>query len=101
MENNYFTDIYKFHRLVRVKEHEDRTIRKMEKQRDRKKRMLRGPLDIGEKVLIITKRLKKKDAPGVLYKSSTRSKLFFNRSETFKTNKRVGINGSETNYYCI
>ena len=58
LENNYFTDIYDFHRLVRVKEHEDRTVRSMEKEDDRKRRKLREPLDIRGKVLIIAERLK-------------------------------------------
>ena len=53
LENNYFTDIYDFHRLAYVKEHEDRTVRYMEKQDERKRRKLREPLDIGEKALLI------------------------------------------------
>ena len=101
LENNYFTDIYDFHRLLRVKEHEDRTVRYMEKQNDRKKRKLREPLDIGEKVLTNAKSLNKKDVPGVLYKYSTKNKPFFNRNEIFKINKRVGINSSKKNYYRV
>ena len=46
----------------------------MVKQDYQKRRKLRELLDTGEKVLIIAKRLKKKDAPGVLYKSSTQNK---------------------------
>ena len=99
LENNYFTDIYYFHRLVRVKNLEDRKVRYMEKQNDRKRGKLRELLDIGEKVLIMAERLKNKDALGILYKSSTENKPFFNRNEIFKINKRVGINGGKTNYY--
>ena len=84
-----------------MKELEDRTVGHMEKQDNQKRRKLREPLDIGEKVLLITERLKKKDAPGALYKSSTENKPFFNRNEIFKINKRVGINNGETNYYWI
>ena len=101
LEKNYFTDIYDFHILVRVKNHEDRTVRYMEEQDDRKRRKLREPLDIEEKVLVIAERLKKKDALGVLHKSSTKNKPFFNRNEVFKINKRVGINGGKTNYYWV
>ena len=99
LENNYFTDIYYFHRLVRVKNLEDRKVRYMEKQNDRKREKLRELLDIGEKVLIMAERLKNKDALGILYKSSTENKPFFNRNEIFKINKRVGINSGKTNYY--
>ena len=31
LENNYFTDIYDFDRLARVKEYKDRAVRYMEK----------------------------------------------------------------------
>ena len=99
LENNYFTDIYYFHRLVRVKNIEDKKVRYMEKQNDRKRGKLRELLDIGEKVLIMAERLKNKDALGILYKSSTENKPFFNRNEIFKINKRVGINGGKKNYY--
>ena len=43
----------------------------MEKQVEQKRRKLWEPLDIGEKVLRIDESLKKKDAPGVLFKSLT------------------------------
>ena len=66
IENKYFTDICDFHRLVRVEEQEDRAVRYMVKQGPQKKtKKLRELLDIGEKVLLIAERLKKKDAPGV------------------------------------
>ena len=73
----------------------------MEKRNEHKKRKLREPLDIGEKGLLIVERLKKKDAPSILYKSLTKSKSFCNRNEIFKINKRVGINNSKTNYYWV
>ena len=37
IENKYFTDIYDFHRLVRVEEQEDRAVRHMVKQGPQKK----------------------------------------------------------------
>ena len=54
-----------------------------------------------DRVLLIAGHLKKKDAPAVLYKSSTENKLFSNRNEIFRINKRVGINNGKTNYYCV
>ena len=50
----------------------------MEKQGDQKKRKLREPLHIGEKVLVIAEYLKKKDVLGVFYKSLTENEPFFN-----------------------
>ena len=41
----------------------------------------------------------KKYQPGILYKSSTENKPFFNKNEIFLKNKSVGINNGETSYY--
>ena len=41
LENNYFTDIYDFDRLVRVKEYKDRAVRYMENKTNKKKKMER------------------------------------------------------------
>ena len=65
-----------------------------------KKRRLRNPLEIGEKVLVLAERLKKKDAPGKLYKSTTENRSFFNMSRIFMINKRVKIN-NDTYYYWL
>ena len=73
----------------------------MEKQVEQKRRKLWEPLDIGEKVLRIAESLKKKDAPGVLFKSLTENEWFFNRNEIFKLNNWVGVNNGEPNYYWV
>ena len=69
-------DIYDFHRLVRVKEHEDRTVRYMEKWDKQKRRKPGERLDIRKKVLFIAECLKKKDVPGVFY-NSDRNQIIF------------------------
>ena len=101
MENNYFTDIYDFHGLVKVKEHESRTVRYIKKQDNRKRRKLKEPLNIWEKVFIIAEPLKNVDPPGVLYKISTENKKFFNRNKIFKINKKVGIDVDKINYHWV
>ena len=47
---------------------------KYSKKLDKRKKTLRSPLNIGEKALVLTERLKKKDAPGKLYKNTTKKK---------------------------
>ena len=84
-----FREMYNFSRLWRIKEAQGRSERYAKNPDARKKRRLRDPLDIGEKVLVLAERLKKKDAPDVLYKSTTENRLFFNRSRIFTINKRV------------
>ena len=57
----------------------------------RRKKKLREPLTIGERVLILASRLKKKDAPGVLYKSTTENKPYFSRKQVYVIKKIVKI----------
>ena len=45
-------------------------------------------MDIREEVLVVAERLKKKDAPGNLYKSTTENKPFFNRDRVSTINNR-------------
>ena len=59
---------------------------------DERKRKLRSPLNLDEKVLVLAKRLRKKDAPGNLYKASTDNIPFFNRERIFTIYKRVMLN---------
>ena len=49
-------------------------------------------MEIDEKVLVLAERIKKKDAPGVLFKSTTENIPFFNRNEIFKVVKRILVN---------
>ena len=49
----------------------------------RKKNKLREPLDIGKNILVLAERLRKKDAPGFLHKSTTQNKLFLNKDQIF------------------
>ena len=61
------------------------------------KRRLHDPLNVGEKVLVLAKRLKKKNALGKLCKSTTENRLYFNRNRTFTINKRVHT--GDNSYY--
>ena len=65
----------------------------------RRKKKLREPLTIGERVLILASRLKKKDAPGVLYKSTTENKPFFSKKQIYIVRKVVEV--SKTFNYWI
>ena len=70
-----FTEICDFHKLVKVKENKDR-IQRHDLKKDSRKKRLRNPLEIGEKDIVLPECLKKKDAPGEFYKSSTENKTF-------------------------
>ena len=66
---------------------------------DKRKRKLRSPLNLDEKVLILAERLKKKDSPGNLYKASTDNIPFFNRNQIFTICKRVKLNNGTYLYW--
>ena len=70
---------------MRIKKIEKNQMRndKYDQKIDRRKRTLRDPLNLDEKVLVLAERLKKKDAPGNLYKASTDNILSFNRNHIF------------------
>ena len=66
---------------------------------DRSKQTFRSPLNIGEKVLVLAERLKKKDAPGKLFKSSNDNIPFFNRNRIFTIYKKVKLNNNSYLYW--
>ena len=81
-DGKYFEEIYDFIRLRKIETNQSRKYRYNEKI-DRRKRKLRRPLNIDEKVLVLAERLRKKDAPGNLYKAFTDNIPFFNRNRIF------------------
>ena len=94
LESEYFKEIYDFHRLVKVTKGINRYERYNEKLDKKQKRRLREPLNINEKVLVLAERIKKKDAPKFLFKSTTENIPFFNRKEIFTIERYVLIEGS-------
>ena len=88
LEDDNFREKFDFYRIDKVGKHNKRIKRYMAKK-DENKRKLREPLNIGEKVLVLSERLKKKDAPGKLYKATTQNKIFFNKNKIFIVKKRV------------
>ena len=64
-------------------------LKDIQSKKDANKRKLRQPLMIGEKVLILSERIKKKDAPGKLYKSMTQNKSFLNKDKIFIVKKEL------------
>ena len=68
--------------LVEMQKDANVSIRKLDIRFNKKTRKkLRSSLTVGEKVLVLAERLRKKDASGNLYKSMTQNISFFNREE--------------------
>ena len=101
LSDNIFREIYDFHRIVRVSKDAARYKRhniRVDKKNSRRKQ-LREPLVVGKKLLVLAKRLKKKDAPGSLFKSTTENISFFNRKEIFTARRVLPIQSSSYNYW--
>ena len=62
------------------------------------RKKLCSPLTVGEKVLVLAKRLRKKDAPGNLYKSTTENISLCKREEIFIVRK-VLLKEDSYNYW--
>ena len=87
LSDNVFKEIYDFYRMVKVSKAVNRYEHYNLKIDEKQKRKLREPLEINEKVLILAERIKKKDAPGFLFKSTTQNIPFFNKKEIFTIRK--------------
>ena len=90
-DGKYFQEIYDFMRIRKTENNQLRNNKYNEKI-DRRKRTLRSPLNLEEMVLVLAERLKKKDAPGNLYKASTDNIPIFNRKIIFTIYKRAKLN---------
>ena len=97
-DGKYFQETYDFMRLKKIGNNRLRNEKYGEKL-DKRKRKLRSPLNLDEKVLVLAERLKKKDAPGNLYKASTENIPFFNRNQIFTIYKRVKLNNGTYLYW--
>ena len=88
LEDDNFREKFYFYRIEKVSKNNERIKRYMIKK-DENKRKLRDPLNIGEKVLVLSERIKKKDASGKLYRPTTQNKSFFNKNKIFIVKKRI------------
>ena len=101
LSDNSFREIYDFHRIVRVSKDAARYKRHdicLDKKLNSRRKQLREPLTVGERVLVLAERLKKKDAPGSLFKSTTENIPFFNRNEIFIVRKVLAIDNNHSLY---
>ena len=89
LENEDFREIYDFHSMVKVSKSAERYNRNDVRFDKKSRKKLRSPLAVGKKVLVLAERLRKKDAPGNLYKTTTENRPFFNRNEVFIVRKVV------------
>ena len=97
-DGKYFQEAYDFMRIRKIENNQMRNDR-YDRKNDRRKRTLRDPLNLDEKVLVLAERLKKKDAPGNLYKASIDNIRFFNRNRIFTIYKRAKLESGTYLYW--
>ena len=97
-DGKYFQEIYDFVRLRKIENNQIRND-KYNQKIDKRKKTLRSPLNLTEKALLLAKRLRKKDAPGRLYKSSTENMPYFNRNRIFTIYKLAQIENGTYLYW--
>ena len=61
---------------------------KQKKKNNKKRKKLRENLEIGEKVYVLTERIKKKSAPGKSYKESVQNISYFYKDTVFSVRKK-------------
>ena len=98
--SKYFQEIYDFLRIKKIENNQMRND-KYDQKTDRRKKTLRSPLNLDENVLALAEKLKKKDAPGYLYKSSTDNMPLFNRDRIFTIYKRAKLNNGTYLYWVV
>ena len=82
-----FRNLFNFHRIEKTRQVHKRLNRYDQKKCRYKRKKLREKLNIGEKVLVLVERIKKKFTLGRSYKQSVQSIAYFNRSEIFLIRK--------------
>ena len=95
---SYFKEVYDFLRIRKIGTNRARNL-KYDLKKDRRKKQLRSPLNLDEKVLVLAERIRKKDAPGSLFKASTENRPFFNREHIFTIYKRTKLNDGSYLYW--
>ena len=80
-----FKTIFNMHRINKTKNLHDSLDRYGVKQYSAKRNQLRDELLIGEKVLVLAERIKKKAAPGKFDKQSVQNISYFNNDRFQKT----------------
>ena len=70
-----------------------------EKKYSAKRRKLQENLNVGERVLVLAERVKKKSAPGKFYKQPVQSIAYFNKEQVFaiRTKQIIG----KISYYSL
>ena len=91
LESDWFREWFDIRRLSRFSKARPRYERYQKKKYLRKKKKLRVPLEMGEDVLLLSSRIKKKSDPGKCYKSTVGKGWVFDKNAIFTITNRQNI----------
>ena len=91
--------LFNFHRIEKIKQVNDRLDRYDGKKYSVKRRKLRENLNVGERVLVLAERIKKKSAPGKFYKHLIQNIAYFNKEQVFAIRTKQKID--KITYYWL
>ena len=91
LSSERFRTLFNLHRKEKTKLAQGRLNTYDNKKYKVKRIKFRESLDIGDKVLVLPVRIRKKSAPGKFYKQSVQSISYFNKEKTFSIRKKQKI----------
>ena len=91
-ESEWLREWFDMRRLSKISKAQPPYERYQKKKYLKKKKKLRVPLEIGEDVLLLSSRIKKKSDPGKFYKSTVDNKSFLDKNAIFTITNRQNIN---------
>ena len=94
-----FRTVFNVHWIEKTKKLHDKLDRYDKKRHYAKRKKLREELLIGERVLVLAERIKKKAASGKFHKQSVQNISYFNKDRTFIIRKIQPIDGIK--YYLL
>ena len=97
-DGKYFKEVYNFVRLRKIENNQIRN-EKYNQKLNKRKRTLRIPFNLTEKILVLGEGLREKDTPGRLYESSTENMPFLNRNRIFTIYKRTELENGTYLYW--
>ena len=91
LESEWLREWFDMRRLSKISKAQPQYERYQKKKYLRETKKLRVPVEIGEDILLLSSRIKKKSDPGKSYKSTVDSKSFFDKNAIFTITNRQNI----------
>ena len=88
LSSERFRTLFNFYRIEKTKLVNDRLDKHDNKKYKAKRRKLKENLNVGEKVLVLAEKIRKKSAPGKFCKQSVQNILYFNKEKTLSIRKK-------------